>query len=105
MKHMPRLALSLEKDVDNGKVFLEDEHEFYVQFDNFDFLKNAESMDIQKQWSPKVEKTPKNESKGQNPNPQVQKSSGPRRAKEAPKRPGQVLNAPKADPGKGPGKR
>jgi CYTH domain-containing protein len=105
MKHMPRLALSLEKDVDNGKVFLEDEHEFYVQFDNFDFLKNAESMDMQEQWSLKVEKTAKNDAKGQIRIRKVQEGSVTGGAKQTSKRPVQYVMTTKADLGKGPGKR
>lgn len=105
MKHMPGLVLSLEKDVENGKVFLEDEHEFYVQFGSFDFLKDAASMDMQEQWSLKVEKTARNDAKGSIRIRRVQEGSVTGGPDQTSKRPFQYVMNTKADLGKGPGKR
>lgn len=105
MKFMPGLVLSMEKDVENGKVFLEDEHEFYVQFADYDFLKNAASMDMQEQWVLKVDKTAKNDAKGSIRIRKVQEGSVTGGSKQTSKRPVQYVMNTKADLGKGPGKR
>lgn len=97
MKHMPRLVLSMEKDVDNGKIFMEDEHEFYVEFENFDFLKTAESVDLQEQWVLKVPKTAKNDSKGSIRIRRVQEGSVDGGSKQKSKRPVQYVMNTKAD--------
>lgn len=105
MKHMHGLVLSLEKDVENGKVFMEDEHEFYVEFDSFDFLKGAKNMDMQEQWVLKVPKTAKNDAKGSCRIRRVQEGSVDGGAGQKSKKPVQYVMNTKAEMGDGPGKR
>lgn len=56
--------IALEQDVQDGKTFKEHEHEFYVEIDDLEQLKNAESMDLQEQWNIKISKSSKNAAKG-----------------------------------------
>lgn len=58
------ISISMEEDVQDGKTFHEHEHEFYVEIEDFEQLKNAESVDLQEQWNIKVDKTEGNAAKG-----------------------------------------
>lgn len=56
--------VAMEEDVQDGKTFREHEHEFYVEIEDFEQLKSAESVDLQEQWNIKVDKTDGNSAKG-----------------------------------------
>lgn len=58
------LAIAMEEDVQDGKKFAEHEHEFYVEIDDFEQLKSAQSVDLQEQWNLKIDKTAGNAAKG-----------------------------------------
>jgi CYTH domain-containing protein len=58
------LSISMEEDVQDGKTFHEHEHEFYVEIEDFEQLKNAESVDLQEQWNLKIDKNAGNIAKG-----------------------------------------
>lgn len=70
MKHIfeiikaSRLSVAMEEDVQDGKTFKEHEHEFYVEIEDLEQLKGAESVDLQEQWNLKIDKVPGNMSKG-----------------------------------------
>lgn len=57
-------GIALEEDVQDGKLFAEHEHEYYVELANIEDLKGADSMDMQEQWTIKIPKTDKNNGKG-----------------------------------------
>ena len=58
------LSIAQEADVEDGKTFKEHEHEFYVEIEDFEQLKSAESVDLQEQWNLKIDKTAGNIAKG-----------------------------------------
>lgn len=58
------LVVAMEQDVQDGKTFREHEHEFYVEIDDFEQLKNAASVDLQEQWNIRIDKTEGNAAKG-----------------------------------------
>lgn len=59
-----QLAVAMESDVQDGKTFKEHEHEFYVEIEDFEQLKKAQSVDLQEQWNLKIDKIPGNAAKG-----------------------------------------
>lgn len=68
MKHLQALmavSIAMEKDVQDGKTFMEKERVIYARISDFEQLKKAKSADHQEQWGLKIAKTDENFAEGQ----------------------------------------
>ena len=68
MKHLLMLmahSIAMEKDVEDGKTFVEKERVIYARISDFEQLKKAKSADHQEQWGLKIPKGRENFAEGQ----------------------------------------